>query len=68
MATYIVKTTDGGEFNGYYNKVSVIDTRYETNEAGETIEVLEVEVEDWYASAYERSLDAEPIVISYRQI
>ena len=68
MATYIVKTTDGGEFNGCHNGGNVVDTRYETNEAGETIEVLEVEVEDWYASSYEQSLDAEPIVISYRRI
>jgi hypothetical protein len=64
MKSYIVRTHADQEFNGDYHQVGVIDTHYEENGA---VLVLEVEVEDTQASSYERDLDGEPCVISYRE-
>lgn len=64
MKSYIVRTHADQEFNGYYNAVNVIDTHYEDDGA---VLVLDVEVAAWRASSYERDLDQEPCVISYRE-
>lgn len=63
MATYIVTTHADREFDGSYTHASVVDSHYEQDGAAL---VLEVEVPDWYASAYERQLDTDSAVISYR--
>ena len=63
IKTYIVRTHADKEFDGYYNHANVMDTKYEN----ENILVLEVEVPEWYASAYERELDRDSAVISYRE-
>jgi hypothetical protein len=62
--TYIVRTHANKEFDGHYSHASATHSYYE--EQG-TVLVLEIEVEQWYASAYERQLDSDSAVISYRE-
>jgi len=64
MKAYTVRIHADKEFDGYYSNAIVVDTRYEDDG---TVQVLEVEVDDWYASAYERQLDTDSAVISYRE-
>lgn len=76
MATYIVWTYADREFDHTYTRASVMDSHdddavlvletYEEDDDG--VLVLETDVADWYASAYERQLDADSAVISYRKV
>lgn len=65
MKTYIVRTYANKEFDGHYSRASAVHSYYEGDG---TVLVLEVEVEEWYSGAYERQLDTDSAVISYREV
>lgn len=61
--SYTVTTRAGSEFSHDFNYVSVIDSHYED---GESVLVIDVEVDESDAPRYEHELSNDAAVISYR--